>query len=337
MRLLLQVGTTINPVPEVLLAFAVTLILSPAVLAFLRHLQVMDTPNSRSLHTTVTPRGAGLAVALGCAAGLLAGPSSTGRYPLIIAGTTIGLLGLIDDVRHIPALHRLAVQFCLSAAVAVLALHGVSLSLFALGIAAVWTVAYVNAFNFMDGINGISAAQAGVAGLFWGAIGLHRHIPVLAVGALVMAAAVVAFLPFNFPRAKMFLGDVGSYFLGAWIAVLVIVGIRHHVEWEVMVAPVALYLADTGSTIVRRTLHGERFYEAHREHAYQRLVTSGWSHPQVTGLVSAVIALSCLLASLTLVVHSVVMRVVADAAIVAITAAYLRLPAILSATRSPEA
>src|SRR5207244_9022591 len=86
---------------------------------------------------------------------------------------------------------------------------------FGLGVL-IWVVAYTNAFNFMDGINGISAAQVIVAGGYFGIVGTQRHVPLLAAGGFVAAGAAAAFLPFNFPKATVFLGDVGSYFLGAW-------------------------------------------------------------------------------------------------------------------------
>src|SRR5690606_15026464 len=82
------------------------------------------------------------------------------------------------------------------------------------GAAAVWIVAYVNAFNFMDGINGISVAQAAVAGTAWALVGWWQDLPLVTAAGSIVAAAAVAFAPFNFPRARVFLGDAGSYFLG---------------------------------------------------------------------------------------------------------------------------
>jgi UDP-N-acetylmuramyl pentapeptide phosphotransferase/UDP-N-acetylglucosamine-1-phosphate transferase len=124
----------------------------------------------------------------------------------------------------------------------------------------------------------------------------------------------------------MFLGDVGSYFIGCWLATLMILGLRAHLPVEVMVAPLAVYLADTSSTIIRRIFRGQRFLEAHREHVYQRLVACGWSHARTTGYVGAAITLCCLLSAVTLAMASGVSRVAVDLALGSSLTIYLLLP-----------
>ena len=124
------------------------------------------------------------------------------------------------------------------------------------GMVVVFIVGYVNAFNFMDGINGISAAQTIVAGVFWWALGSGEQLDGLSTGSAIVVGATLAFVPFNFPKARVFLGDVGSYFLGAWLAVLAVMALRADVTPEAVLAPLGIYLADTGATIARRVRRG---------------------------------------------------------------------------------
>lgn len=140
-------------------------------------------------------------------------------------------------------------------------------------------VAYVSVFNFMDEINGISAAQATVAGLHWPLlVGMSEGLPALMGGGGLLVGCAVGFAPFNFPKARVFLGDAGSYFLGAWIGALVVIGIQAGINPETLLAPLALYLADTSTTIIRRVRAGEIWYQPHRCHTYQQLIALGWSH-----------------------------------------------------------
>jgi UDP-N-acetylmuramyl pentapeptide phosphotransferase/UDP-N-acetylglucosamine-1-phosphate transferase len=126
----------------------------------------------------------------------------------------------------------------------------------------------------------------------------------------------------------VFLGDAGSYFVGAWLAILVIIGLQGSIPPEAMVAPVALYVADTGVTLARRVRQREVWHQSHRDHTYQRLVDLGWSHTQTTGLVFGLVALCSLLGSITL-LGSLAGRVTADCGIVALVIGYLVLPGLI--------
>lgn len=321
------------------LAFVIALAAAPVVLVVLRRRQLLDHPNDRSSHERPTPRGAGLAPAVGSLIALVAVPVVHGeaRTGLLVAAAGFAALGLAEDVRGIPPLPRLTAQLAIAAASLVWLLHGLSGPLawqivFAVG-CAVWLVAYVNAFNFMDGINGISAAQVLVAAAAWWAIGRTDDVTALAGPALVLGAATLAFAPFNFPRAQAFLGDVGSYFLGAWLAVLVIIGLRAGLPPEAVIAPLALYLADTATTIFRRVRGKETWYLPHRSHAYQRLTQLGWSHTRTTLAVAAAMAAASALGAVSL-GDSLALRIVADLALGAVLAAYLASPTILAGRRT---
>lgn len=315
-----------------LVALLLGLALGPVMMLILRRFQVFDQPGQRSSHCTPTLRGGGVAPALAAMAALMYGNELTGEplVALLMASVLYGAIGLIEDLRGVPALPRLALQ--LVVALIILPWLLVNLSgpwpwqlIFGSGVA-LWLTAYVNAFNFMDGINGISVAQVVVAGLTWWGLGQWQGVDQLAEAALVVALAAAAFLPFNFPRAGMFLGDVGSYFLGAWLAVLAVLGLRAGITFEAMFAPLALYLADTGATLVRRIRRKETWHKPHRDHTYQHLHHRlGWSHPRTAGVVAAVMVTCSVLGAVSE-GTSLAARVTADLAIAGLLAWYLRLP-----------
>lgn len=251
---------------------------------------------------------------------------------LAVAVLGFGLLGIVDDLWSVPARLRLTVQGLLALATLPWLWDGLSGAamwqvVFSLGVW-VWLVAYVNAFNFMDGINGIAATQAIVAGAAWWYVGNECAAPSLALGGALLAGASLGFLPYNFPRARMFLGDVGSYALGAWIAVLVVVALRAGVSPVAALAPVSIALADTATTMIRRARHGERVLDAHRAHAYQRLVANGWSHMTTTAFVG-VMVLCCSAIGVATIDAGVAVQLAAGLAVLLVDAGYVRLPAIV--------
>ena len=140
----------------------------------------------------------------------------------------------------------------------------------------------MNAFNFMDGVNGISGAHALIAGVVYALLGWWQHDGFLVPAGAAVAAGALAFLPWNAGQARVFLGDAGSYALGAALAVLAAYALVRGVPVEAVLGPLALYLADTAWTLQRRIRAGERWLEPHRTHIYQRWCDAGWSHQRVT-------------------------------------------------------
>jgi len=251
-----------------------------------------------------------------------------------------GLVGLLEDLLGIRALRRLAIQFLVAAFAGLFLLQGLSgpalwQGIFAAG-AVFWIVAFVNAYNFMDGMDGISVGQAVGAGATWFLVGTVTDSPVLASGGAVIAGAALGFAPYNLPVARMFLGDVGSYFIGAWLAAVAVLGLRAGVPPEAVLAPLALYVADTGTTLVRRVVRGERWHAPHRSHAYQRLGDSGWSHVQTSAFVAACIAACSALGAVSI-SGSALARVSADVAIAGVIGAYLLAPRLAARARSAVA
>lgn len=273
---------------EVLLSTATSTALSaPVIRKWLRRQQNFDYPNERSSHTVPTPRGGGLACAVGGTLGSLTALAA-GRAPSsswMGASAFLAGVGRIDDVNGLSAIPRLGAQAVSGAYVG-----GKSGGPIGLISGLLVVPAIVNAYNFMDGINGISGGTAAAWGLCV-AIDIAQPEHVRTQGYL-SAGMGLGFLPFNVPDASMFLGDVGSYLIGAGIAVSVVESafpdkrLRPFAAART-IAPLVPYLADTGSTILRRLARGESLTAAHREHSYQRLAhETGWDHWKVSLLAS---------------------------------------------------
>jgi UDP-N-acetylmuramyl pentapeptide phosphotransferase/UDP-N-acetylglucosamine-1-phosphate transferase len=253
----------------------------------------LDHPNHRSLHATPIPRIGGLGIVLGLALGMLL----AGVDRLLIA-LTLGLmlLSLLDDWRAVPSSVRLAAH-C-AAAIALLLWAGaqdagwLQALLLALGMA--WMT---NLYNFMDGADGLAGGMAVIGfGAYAGAAWIGGQ-PALAFGCLSVAAATGAFLLFNFPPARVFMGDAGSIPLGFLAAGLGVLGWRSE-TWPLWfpVVVFAPFVTDATVTLVRRALRGERFWEPHRTHYYQRQVLMGWTHRQLALAEYALMALTAIAA-----------------------------------------
>lgn len=314
-----------------LIAVGISCTVAPLVLALLRRGNVLDHPSARSSHVEPIPRGGGVAPSMGALVALALTPSVSGsqRWTIAVAAVLFGLLGLVEDIVGIRPLHRLAIQFVFAAIAALFVLDhlagsGLWIALLAAGVI-LWLVAFVNAYNFMDGIDGISVAQALGAGATWTFVGVQADSPVLATGGAIAAGAVLGFAPWNLPRARMFLGDVGSYFFGAWLGTVAVLGLRSGVPAEAVLAPLALYAADTGATLARRVARGERWYLPHRDHVYQRLVEAGWTHIQTSAFVAAGVGACGALGQVSL-GGSLPARIIADIAIGGVIGIYLCSP-----------
>lgn len=245
-----------------------------------------------------------------------------------------GVLGFIEDVRGVPIAARLGAQLVCSIPVLVAALSGtVSLWLLA-PVGAAFIVGAINSVNFMDGINGITAGFCIAAGLSYALVFGSIAEPVLAGAALTVVAASAGFLPYNARRARIFLGDSGSYGLGAATGGLGVLAWAAGAQPEAALAPFAIYIADTATVVIRRLRAGEPIHEAHRTHAYQRLTDLRWSHQRVALFVSGLTLACGLLGWVGL--FNPGLRVVTDLAILAVAAAYLVSPRLLTTRQAGE-
>jgi UDP-GlcNAc:undecaprenyl-phosphate GlcNAc-1-phosphate transferase len=307
----------------------------PVLIPLLRRAAV-DVPNGRSSHSVPTPRGGGAPIAAGLVLTALLLMHGTVATTFAVAVAAFAAIGFADDLAGLPARRRLLLQGLASLAIAGVLVDRMHLppAVLAAGVivVTVWIISFVNAFNFMDGVNGISAAHAVIGGAAYACLGWLRPDPFLAAAGAAVAAGALAFLPWNAVRARVFLGDAGSYGLGAALAVLAAYSVTRGIPLEAALAPLGLYLADTAWTLQRRIRAGQRILEAHRTHTYQQLCDVGWSHQRVTVTTAAVTAALCLLGAASLTGHQG-LRAAADLAAIGLLAAYLRAPVLLGRAR----
>jgi UDP-N-acetylmuramyl pentapeptide phosphotransferase/UDP-N-acetylglucosamine-1-phosphate transferase len=255
---------------------------------------VIDHPGDRSSHTVATPRGGGLGLliaALGLWAWHSAGFSSARMVPIMLGAALVALVGWVDDRRGLPVRTRLAVHVSAAALTGWVAASHSGTVLFGAALFlwwTFWTVSSINLVNFMDGINGLVASQVAVFAISL-ALSSSRPADATPFYAITLAAACIGFLPWNFPRARIFLGDVGSGGLGYLIPALALLAMREH-EIGVVRAhlPLLPLFGDAVSTIVLRWRRGERLTQAHRSHLYQRLANGRLGHTAVTAIYAAV-------------------------------------------------
>lgn len=236
---------------------------------------MLDRPNERSLHQQPVPRSGGLAIAAGVAAGLWFAPG----VPMMAfaLAAALAVLSVIDDVSPLPTLLRLAAHLAAAGTFVAMEIGAGDLPLLAfLALAIAW---YTNLYNFMDGSDGLAGGMAVVGfGAYAWAAQQAGHAP-LAAGGAVLAAASMAFLPFNFHPSRLFMGDVGAVPLGFLAGALGMLGWREGV-WPLWfpLLVFAPFACDATLTLVKRLLRRERVWQAHREHYYQRLVRMGFGH-----------------------------------------------------------
>lgn len=260
--------------------------------------QWLDLPNTRSSHVRPTPRGGGISIVVVSLLGVLA-LATWGAIDWSLAmaltggGAAVAFIGFLDDRRSTSVRVRMGVHTA-AAVWSVFLLGGLApmqvgeqlVDLGVLGdllavIAIIWTL---NLFNFMDGIDGIAGSEAAFMGTAGAILAWLGGAPgAVCAAALLIAAASLGFLAWNWPPAKIFMGDVGSGYLGFAVAVVALAQQRHTPEavfvWLILGG---LFFCDATATLVRRVLRGQRASEAHRSHAYQWLSRRWGSHRKVT-------------------------------------------------------
>ena len=276
--------------------------------------RLLDIPNARSSHQQPTPRGGGAAIVVTTVLGwgafvlITQGSFTRGELGYLAGALLVAGVSWLDDLRTLASTTRLATH----AGVAAVALASLgwwtalelplagTVSLGSLGIVvtALWIVGLTNAYNFMDGIDGIAGGQGVVAGLGWALLGARSGAPAVAALGAVLAVSCAVFLRWNWAPARIFMGDVGSAFLGFSFAALPPLAAREAGtaallgRWPVLgFLLVWPFVLDTVITFLRRLARGERVLEAHRSHLYQRLTPAGRPHAPVSLLYTGLAAL----------------------------------------------
>jgi UDP-N-acetylmuramyl pentapeptide phosphotransferase/UDP-N-acetylglucosamine-1-phosphate transferase len=262
--------------------------------------ELIDHPGERRSHTVPTPRGGGIAIVLALLFAVVALAWRQPQQIVLLAAFGLGLvmvagIGLVDDHRPLPAWVRLLVQ-------------AMAAGLLAAGVAGTWgdlrlalaafvaAMVLTNVWNFMDGINGLAASQAALVALAFGTVAGGAWFLL----GLALAAGCLGFLPFNFPRARIFLGDVGSGALGFALAALFTAALAvapdAPMAAALLVLPMSAFLVDASLTLARRILRRETWWSPHTQHAYQRWAAAAGTHIPVTIAYAGWTAASCLLA-----------------------------------------
>lgn len=267
-----------------LLHFAVAVAATWLAIRYALRRNLLDQPGERRSHATPTPRGGGIAIVVAMLLGIawLALLQPEHLWPLASCGLGLFLvagIGWVDDHAALSAWPRLLVQ-AMAASLVAWAVHRTSAVMPDAIFAFILVMVMVNVWNFMDGIDGLAASQAALA-----AAGLAL-VPGVGLSAWLGAglfAAAAGFFPFNFPKARVFLGDVGSGALGYLLALLILAAFAGHREqWPFLLLPVSVFLIDAGFTLAMRILHRERWWEPHVQHAYQAWSRRLASHVPVT-------------------------------------------------------
>lgn len=314
----------------------------------LRKAGVVDVPSQRSSHTQVTVRGGGVAIGCGItvatAFAMVWSVAEHGIYGLGDLMIPIGFLvltwcysaiGMSDDLDSLQPVGRLLGQIILavvfSSCIALFSTQGIAHIL----VFAVIGVVLVNAVNFVDGLNGYVATWSIVTGAWFAFVGYFIEENDVALLSLALAGAAAGFLPFNLGRAKAFLGDTGSYGIGAAVFAIAVWLFVTGVPIVVIVAPMIFILFDVGLTLVLRLFKGENILLPHRQHIYQRIQQAGWTHGRVSLFHASLSVLACVLAVPTLIAGNTAATYPAHVFWALLLALYALLPTWLN-RRTPE-
>jgi len=266
--------------------FILSLILTYMIRLYADKKSILDIPNDRSSHITPTPRGGGVGIVILFFASViyLRDSIDSSLFYALLCAIPIATISLIDDILTISSKIRILVQ-SISSILALYALGGVNsidfiyfeLDGYWINILALLSIIWLtNLYNFLDGIDGYATTQAITVGL-----GIFLFFDI-SLG-LVIVSISLGFLLFNWHRASIFMGDVGSATLGFIFAIFVFYYINSGDDGDILISMVllSLFWFDATVTLIRRLANREKLTQAHKKHAYQRLVQSGWSHDKV--------------------------------------------------------
>jgi Fuc2NAc and GlcNAc transferase len=297
----MAISAALYSVLAVALVLAISFFVSGSVLRYAVRRNLMDIPNERSSHTAPTPKGGGIAIAIAGIIGIALLWSSEMVPGWLLAGfclpgIAIAMVGFVDDAIQVSAFVRFAVHMVACSIGLVMIPDAVQvvfpgaqapelLLQFILVVGLAWAV---NLFNFMDGIDGLASVEAvyiaaAILLLAFASGQLQSALP-----AAVTGAAALGFLAYNWPPARLFMGDVGSGFLGYALAFSMLAAIAEGLNIWAAITVAGAFVADSTVTLLTRLLRGKKAHQAHRTHAYQQLAQRWGSHGKVTVLFMAI-------------------------------------------------
>lgn len=263
--------------------FVLSFLLTFALRKYALAKNIIDTPNERSSHIIPTPRGGGVAIVISYLIYLFflmffGGLDILVGLTVLGSGLIIAILGFLDDHGHINALARLTIHFLVAISVVVALggftevqiFNGMVLGFVANIIAVLFLVWLLNLYNFMDGINGLASIQAIITAIIMTALYRLSQSTLNTDILVLLASCTFGFLLWNFPNAKIFMGDAGSGFLGIIMGVLALIALKYSTTlfcaWLICLG---VFIVDATFTLIRRVVSGHKMYDAHRSHAYQ--------------------------------------------------------------------
>lgn len=284
----------ISTLAALLVAFLLAYFITPVIQKVAPRIGAMDAPNERKIHDRVMPRLGGLAIYLSFTlAVLLTQPLSKQVIGLVVGGSIIMALGILDDIKGLSPKVKLAGQI---GAALVLVLFGIrvefitnpfddmiNLGKLAIPVTVFWLIGVTNALNLVDGLDGLAAGTSAIAAVTMSVVAMMEQQTVYAVLALILAASTFGFLKYNFNPARIFMGDSGSMFLGFNLGTLAILGLTKGTTIISLFIPVVILgipILDTLFAIVRRYTNGKPIFQADRQHLHHRLLDMGLSHRQ---------------------------------------------------------
>ncbi|WP_418791048.1 glycosyltransferase family 4 protein [Phosphitispora sp. TUW77] len=279
-----------------IIAFLISLVVTPVVRKLSFWLGAVDRPDARKVHSGLMPRMGGLAVFLAFTVTvLIMGEITKSMMGLLIGGTMIMLLGLLDDIKDVSPRLKLLGQL---AAAGVLVVFGIQVDFitnplggtfslthfginFGIPLTILWIVGITNAVNLIDGLDGLAGGLASIAALTLAVVGWVNGQMWIVLPAVVLSAAVIGFLRYNFYPAKIFLGDSGSLYLGFMLAGMSVIGLTKQAAMFSVFVPVLIFgipIFDTLFAILRRYINNQPIFSADKEHLHHRLLAIGFSH-----------------------------------------------------------
>lgn len=264
--------------------FLISLLLTNLYRKYALKKSILDHPNHRSSHKQPTPRGGGLVfVGIFMIAAFflwVTNEIDNRLFYALLGALPVAMVGCVDDFYSVNNKYRIAVHF--AAAIWCCAFLGYIHNPMAILVILI-TVWFINLYNFMDGIDGLAASEAVFVSAISGSVLVLHGMHGIGVLSLILCFSVLGFLVYNWEPAKLFMGDVGSGFLGYVFAVLMwktaSAGVLPVMFWWILLG---VFLIDATFTLLYRIKNKEKWYLAHRKHVYQRLVQKGWTHRRVT-------------------------------------------------------